>query len=167
MRVLINGTAMEVERIVPICEQRYAYNGREDRKVETASKIDYANGLAFLPAQNSGHDIFCAAIGSSFMPVMLGNLSNAFVKETLASLTKQGFADFSDLKLQKEKIVTASYTFDNGESDAYMVRGYEVNMCFGSPMTGFPFMNGENPAESDAEDAYADDGEDVEESEDE
>ena len=98
------------------------------------------------------------------MPVMLGNLSAAFVKETLASLTKQGFADFSGLKLQKEK-PTASYTFDNGESDPYMVRGYEVNMCFGVPMTGFPFMSGESPVENDADEA--EDADEVEEENDE
>lgn len=160
MRVLINETAMEVEKVVCVCEHRFNFNGKTERRIDTANKIDYANALAFLPAKAGIHDCFSMATHDA---VMVCNLSNLTVKETLTSLTQLGYADLSDLKLQEEQPFPMKYIFDNGEkAGAYLVKGGEVTMALNQMCGGFPFID--VPAESDA---YADDGEDAEENEDE
>ncbi len=82
---------------------------------------------------------------------MLGNLSNEFCQGVLASLVRQGYTDLSGLKLQKAQPVS-SYVFDHGASGAYMLQGYEVSMCCANALGYPPFVGGESPVASEAED---------------
>ena len=99
MRVMMpNGTVMAIEKAVAVSEQRIVFNGREVRLCECATDIALANGVSFLSeAKVNGF-----ATGGT---TLLGNLSNDFVREVLASLVQQGYVDLSDLKLQKTQPV--------------------------------------------------------------
>ena len=145
MRVLMpSGIVMTVERAIAVCEQRTSFNGRSVRLCEGATDMAYANAIAFFSEAN----VQSVATGVS---VLLGNLSNGFVREVLDSLVRQGYVDLSGLKLQKEQLsTTLDYVFDNGASAAYMLQGFEVNMC-----CGYPFMSGTSPVykSEDVEDA--------------
>ena len=153
MRVMLpNGTVMEVAKVVAVCEKRLSYNDRDIRLCEKAADIVYANGVAFFP---DAHGSFDVATGGA---VLLGNLSNSFISVILASLVQEGAIDLSDLKLQKKQPLATQYVFDNGKSDAYMLSGFEVNMDCADTM-GYPFVNGQFPAVSEAEDEDEDAGE--------
>lgn len=156
MRVLIStGLVMEITKAVAVCEQRVAFNGREIRQCERAADIAYANGIAFV-SEAKVQD-FCGMTPGG--TVLIGNLSNEFVREVLASLVQHECADLSSLKLQKAQAPASRYTFDNGVSDAYMIQGYEASMCCVNDM-GYPFLNGESPAASETEDDEDDEEED-------
>ena len=123
MRVLMpNGAAMSIERAIAVSETRLAFNGRNVRLCEQASDMAYANAVAFF-SEASG----MATSGA----ILLGNLENGFVRGVLASLVQHDFVDLSGLKLQKAQLPASCYVFDNGASDAYMLQGFEVNMCCG------------------------------------
>lgn len=142
MRVLMpNGTVMSVEKAIAISEKRLTFNGKDIRLCESATDIVYANAVAFFP-ETSVHGGM--ATGDA---ILFGNLSNEFVREVLASLVQQGYIDLSGLKLQKVQLSASHYVFDQGESDAYMVQGCGVDMCF-----GYPFMGMAAPAVNNAED---------------
>lgn len=154
MRVMMpNGTVMTIEKVCAVSEQRIAFNGREVRLCECATDIDSANGVSFLSKSNV-HDI---ATGGT---ALLGNLSNDFVREVLASLVRQGYVDLSGLKLQKAQPMVSSYVFDNGASGAYMLQGFEANMCCANALGYHPFMAGDCPVESKAKDVEEDREED-------
>ena len=154
MRVMMpNGTVMTIEKVCAVSEQRIAFNGREVRLCECATDIALANGVSFLSEANV-HDI---ATGGT---TLLGNLSNDFVREVLASLVRQGYVDLSGLKLQKAQPMVSSYVFDNGASGAYMLQGFEANMCCANALGYHPFMAGDCPVESEAEDVKEDGEED-------
>lgn len=143
MRILMpNGTVMSVEKGIAVCETRQPHNGKIVRLCEGATDIAFANAIAFLP-EASVHGGM--ATGDA---VLFGNLSNEFVREVLASLVQQDFVDLSDLKLQKAQLPASCYVFDNGASEAYMIQGYDVNMC-----CGYPFMGGNFSVASAVEDA--------------
>ncbi len=143
MRVMMpNGTVMEVAKVVVVCEQRFEFNERSHRLCECATNIAYANGVVFFPDQD-------IATGGA---VMLGNLSNEFCQGVLASLVRQGYTDLSGLKLQKAQPLVSSYVFDHGASGAYMLQGYEVGMCCANVLGCPPFVAGESPVASEAED---------------
>lgn len=145
MRVMLpKGTVVTIEKVIPVSEQRVAFNGRSVRLCEGATDMAYANAIAFFSEAN----VQSVATGVS---VLLGNLDNEFVRGVLASLVRQGYVDLSGLKLQKEQLsTTLDYVFDNGASAAYMLQGFEVNMC-----CGYPFMGGTSPVykAEDVEDA--------------
>ncbi len=142
MRVMLpNGTIMEVAKVVVVCEHRFTFNGRSHRLCECATDIASANGVVFSPEKD-------IATGGA---VMLGNLSNEFCQGVLASLVRQGYTDLSGLKLQKAQPVS-SYVFDHGASGAYMLQGYEVGMCCANVLGCPPFVAGESPVASEAED---------------
>ena len=154
MRIMLpNGTVMTVEKAIAFCEQRVAFNGRVERLCERVADLTYANSLGFFSdAQGS----FNVVTGGT---TLLGNLSNEFVREVLASLVRQGYVDLSDLKLQKKQSLVSQYVFDNGASGAYMLQGVDADMgC-----TGYPFMNEPIPAVSEAEDAEEREAEGAEE----
>lgn len=148
MRVLMpSGTVMEISKAIAICEQRVAFNGRVERMCECAKDIVYANGIIFLPDTRAYN-------GCGVVPVddvLLGNLSNEFVKGVLASLVRQGYVDLTDLRLQEAQPSASHYVFDNGKSDAFMIRGFDVSLCC-TNVLGYPF-SGPIPAVSEAEDA--------------
>lgn len=143
MRVMMpNYTIMTVEKTIAVSELRLKFNGRDVRLCECATDIVYANAIAFFPETNS------MTTGGA---VLLGNLSNEFVREALASLVRDGHIDLTGLKLQGTQPLVSSYVVDNGVSGAYMLKGYEVNMCCAHEL-GYPFMGGAIPAVSEAED---------------
>ena len=145
MRVLMpNGIVMTVEKVISVCETRLESNGRSVRLCEGATDIAFANAIAFFP-EGSAHGACGMASGDAFL---IGNLSNEFARGVLASLVRQGYVDLSGLKLQKAQLPVSCYVLDGGASEAYMIQGFEVNMC-----CGYPFMGMAAPAVSNAEDA--------------
>ena len=149
-----NGTVMPVEKAIAVCETRQPHNGKIVRLCEGATDIAFANAVAFFP-ETSVHGGMAAGDA-----VLFGNLSNEFVREVLASLVQQDFVDLSDLKLQKAQLPASRYVFDNGASEAYMIQGWDVNMCCASAL-GHPFMGMVPPAVSNVGDAGEDDDEAV------
>lgn len=157
MQVLLpNGTLMSVEKVVAVCEQRVPFNGRKNRLCECASELAYANAMAFSPAEAS-RGIDCFSLSTSGT-VLIGNLSNEFVRETLSALTAQGYCDLSGLKLQKSKPSVNSYVCDNGESAAYILQGYEASVCCGNAL-GLPLMSWAPPVDEAEDEAEEDDDE--------
>lgn len=154
MRVMLpKGIIMSVERVIAVSEQRMAFNGRDVRLCEGASDIAYANAIAFFSGA-SVHGNCGMATGDA---VLFGNLSNGFVREVLDSLVRQGYVDLSGLKLQKAQLPASCYVFDNGASEAYMIQGYDVNMCCGYPFMGVIPAAVNNAEAEDAEDAGEED----------
>ena len=154
MRVMMpNGTVMTIEKVCAVSEQRIAFNGREVRLCECATDIDLANGVSFLSKANV-HDI---ATGGT---ALLVTLANDFVREVLASLVRQGYVDLSGLKLQKAQPMVSSYVFDNGASGAYMLQGFEANMCCANALGYHPLIAWDCPVESEAKDVKEDGEED-------
>ena len=147
LRVLMpNGALVTVEKAIPVNELRISYNGREMRLCERATEIGCANGLSFLTRV---HDNCGMPMGDTF----IGNLRNEFVREVLESLVRDGYVDLSGLKLQKVRLmaIASDYKFDNGESGAYLLQGYEA-ACF-TAVSGYPpLMSGAFPTMSKAED---------------
>lgn len=155
MRVMTpSGTVVEVKRAITICEQRGEFNGRVERRCECAQDIIYANGIVFVPVAEVP-DICDMTAGGS---VLFGNLTNSFVREVLSSLVRQGYADLSDLRLQKMQSMAmpSDYKFDNGASGAYLLKGYEANASI-ARVPGYPFTGGAFPAMSEAEDSEEED----------
>lgn len=149
MRILTpNGTLVTLEAAIPSIETRIPFNGREMRFCERATSLASANGIGFFTRV---HDNCGVATGESFF---IGNLSNEFVREVLATLMRQEYLDLSDLKLQKTQPVVSNYKFDNGISGAYILRGFEAGMCCAEAFV--PFMDGAFPAASEAEDVEDD-----------
>ena len=139
MRVLLpTGTIMEVAKVVAVCEQRVAFNGRVMRLCERASDAVFANAIAFFPDAQGSFDV---ATGNA---ILLGNLSNEVVREVLTSLVIKEWVDLSSLKLQKKQLMTTQYVFDNGVSDAYLLSGFEVNVSCADAM-GYPSVSGGCP----------------------
>lgn len=159
MRVMLpNGNVLSLSKAIAITELRVAFNGRDMRFSEKAADIAYANAIAFI-TEGGVQDICDVTMGGT---VLLGNLSNDFVRGVLSSLVRQGYTDLSDLKLQKTQPLVSQYKFDNGASGAYLLKGYEASACFATvPFMG---MGGVFPAVSEAEDAA--DAEDAEDAED-
>lgn len=137
-----NGTVVPVEKAIAVCETRQPHNGKIVRLCEGATDIAFANAVAFFP-ETSVHGGM--ATGDA---ILFGNLSNGFVRRVLASLVQRGFVDLAGLKLQKAQLPASCYVFDNGASEAYMIQGFDVNMC-----CGYPFMGGNFSVASAAEDA--------------
>lgn len=151
MRAMLpNGSVLSLSKAIPIAELKVAFNGRDMRFSEKAADIAYANAIAFI-TEGGVQDICDVTMGGT---VLLGNLSNDFVRGVLSSLVRQGYTDLSDLKLQKTQPLVSQYKFDNGASGAYMLQGYEASACFAT-VPGYPFMGmgGVFPAVSEAEDA--------------
>ncbi len=149
MRVMMpNGNVISVKKAVTVCEQRVAFNGREVRLCECAGVVADANAIAFL-TEAGVQDICNVTIGGT---VLLGNLSNEFVRGVLASLVRQGYVDLIGIKLQKAQPLVSSYVLDGGASGAYILQGYEASMCCANNALGYPFMAGESPVASEAED---------------
>lgn len=149
MRILTpNGTLVTVEVAIPSIETRIPFNGREMRFCERATSLASANGIGFFTRV---HDNCGVATGESFF---IGNLSNEFVREVLATLMRQKYLNLSDLNIQKTQPVVSNYKFDNGISGAYMLRGLEAGMCCAEAFV--PFMGGSCSVASEAEDAEND-----------
>ena len=145
MRVLMpNGILVTVEKEIPAAETRISFNGREMRFCERATELGYANGIGFFARVP---DYCGVATGESFF---IGNLSNEFVREVLATLVRQEYLDLSDLRLQKTQPMVSNYKFDNGVSGAYMLHGFEAGMCCAEAV---PFMGMATPSVGEAEDA--------------
>ena len=157
MRVMLsNGNVLSISKAVAVTETRVAFNGRDVRLCEKASDIAYANAIAFI-TEGGVQDICDVTMGGT---VLLGNLSNDFVRGVLSSLVRQGYTDLSDLRLQKTQPLVSNYVFDNGASRAYMLQGYEASASFAAvPFMG---MGGAFPAGNNAEDVEdAEDAEDA------
>lgn len=143
MRVMLpNGTAMEIAKVVAVCEQRLVFNGRDMRLCERTQDVALANGLGLFTQVNSSFNVVTEGT------VLLGNLSNEFVRGVLSSLAQFGWVDLTDLKLQEKQPLTTQYVFDNGKSGAYILQGFDANM---SCADALPFVNGPFPS-SEAED---------------
>lgn len=144
MRVMLpNGTAMEIAKVVAVCEQRLVFNGRDMRLCERTQDVTQANGLGLFTQVNGSFNVVTEGT------VLLGNLSNEVVRDVLTSLVRQGYVDLSDLKLQKKQSAATCYVFDNGKSGAYILQGFDANV---SCADAFPFVNGPFPS-SEAEDS--------------
>jgi len=141
MRVLMpNGIRlMTVDRVIALVEKRPSFNGRVERLCEPAKEVGFANAIALFPFSDNRD---CFSVTGA---VMLGNLKNEYVRGVLDSLVRTGFADLSSVKLQKTQPVATGYVFDNGgKAGAYMLEGYEVDVCCAS-VVGYPFMGGPRP----------------------
>lgn len=152
MRVMMpNGTLVTVEKAIPVNELRISFNGREMRLCERATEIGCANGISFLTRIHDN-------CGMPTEDTFIGNLRNESVREVLESLVRDGYVDLSGsgLKLQKARLmaIASDFKFDNGESGAYLLQGYEA-ACF-TAVPGYPpfmGMGGAIPTMSKVEDA--------------
>lgn len=164
MRIMMkNGNVLSMKKAIAVTEQRVAYNGRDIRLCEATHDISDANAIAFL-SEAGVQDICDVTTGGA---VLIGNLSNEFVRGVLSSLVRQGYVDLSDLKFQKTQPLSSNYVFDHGASGAYILQGYETSACVsgfpGYPFGGVPVANGANNAVSEAEDTEEDEEEDGDE----
>ncbi|MDE6590233.1 MAG: hypothetical protein K2K53_07810, partial [Oscillospiraceae bacterium] len=152
--MLPNGNVLSIKKALAASELRMDFNGRNIRLCETAINIADANAISFL-CEAAVQDICNVTPGND---VFIGNLRNEFVREVLESLVRDGYVDLSGLKLQKVRLMSipSDYKFDNGESGAYLLQGYEAASCF-TAVPGYPPLMGRGGAifavAEDAEDA--------------
>ena len=109
------GAVREVDKVVPVVETRFAFNGQDRRFVENAkSMAEKPTALALHYADNAMGGLGCSA----GMELFVGNLSSQQVIDIQQALVKEGFFDFSSLKYQDVKRVEKT-VFDKGESKPY------------------------------------------------
>lgn len=168
------GAIRVVDKVVPVVEKRFKFNGKVRRLTETAKDLSVEpTALAFHYADNA------IGIGCNYdVELFIGNLSFQKVAEIQQSLVKEGFFDFSGLEYQKVCRVEKT-VFDEGASKPYtsdyvfgMIGNFTNNLFGGgynnmdcSPMG----LNGDIFAQDDADyDEEGDDccDEDIEEGED-
>lgn len=107
------GAIREVDKVVPVVEARFKFNGKVKRFTETAEGLSAKpTALAFHYASNT----FNGGFGES--ELFIGNLSSAQVMEIQQSLVKDGYFDFGRLEFQKDVHIDKT-VFDEGASAPY------------------------------------------------
>ena len=133
------GAIRVVDKVVPVVEKRFEFNGDKRRFVEIAKSLSFhPTALALHFADNSlGIGCDCGS------ELFIGNLSFEKVTEIQQSLAKEGFFDFSVLEYQKVDRLQKT-VFDDGASKPYTSEytfgmiGNFTNNLFGA---GFSNMN--------------------------
>lgn len=89
------GVIREVNKVVPVVEVRFKFNGQHRRFVETAEGMaEQPTALAFHYADNE-----LGGFGySASMELFIGNLSSQQVIDIQQTLLKEGFFDFSRME---------------------------------------------------------------------
>lgn len=128
------GTIREVDKVVPVAETRFEFNGQKRRFVEIAKDLSVQPTALALHYADVNHTFGCE------VELFVGNLSFTQVTEIQQSLIKDGFFDFSSLDYQKEAVIEDT-VFDAGKSKAY-TSDYTINII--SNFTGTMFGAGFN-----------------------
>lgn len=117
----IDGSVFEIFKACPVVENRIDFNKKIKRLIEYAREGVKPNAILFEKKRvNSG-----LAFDNN-IEILVGNLSACTVEEILNSLNKNGYADISNLNYQEPMPSVYNYKFDNGNSEAYHVKGCNI-----------------------------------------
>lgn len=131
------GAVREVDKVVPVVETRFAFNGQDRRFVETAkSMAEKPTALALHYADNSMGGLGCSA----GMELFVGNLSSQQVIDIQQALAKEGFFDFGSLEYQEAQHIHKT-VFDKGASKPYTSDVTCIFSSFTGTLLGAGFNN--------------------------
>lgn len=145
-----NGSIKTVTEVIAAVELRHDFNGTKRRLLEPCkgSTVE-PNALVFIYG-GSAQQPMC--MGSPFTSaedkLLLGNLTSEQAEEIVSSLLKDGYADISGLKMQKQQLIVDQYKTDGGQSGAYTYAANGFSVFTNACMNGI-FAQSEIPAEDE------------------
>lgn len=123
---------MEVFKVEPVVEKRESFNGYVNRRVAVAKDMTQdISAILFTMSEPQNMGFYQSDGGK----LLIGNLNRDAVEELMDSLLINGYADLSGYSYQSGNDVK-KLKFDNGKSNPYCIRGFEVTM--GMEVTGVP-----------------------------
>lgn len=110
------GAIRTVVEATPVIEERRVFNGTRRVTSEPCRDASVKPNAVVFTFKDEQSPCFGVPAG---MKLFIGNLKSSEAERILSDLATKGYADISDLKYQKKKIVPEQQVFDNGKSGAY------------------------------------------------
>lgn len=139
------GALRTVVEVIPAVEKREVFNGKKRFLLERCADASVKpNALAFEFEDNSDSSMMMTV---SQPKLLIGNLKSEVAESIISDMMKNGVADLSGFKYQKETPAINMAKFDNGATLPYITENFisftDDNIFSSCPAARVPFCNTE------------------------